>query len=148
MKTKLTFLILFIAVSSAIAQNVKIKKDKILVDGKHFLNYEKINTLTHSIYDKEDNEFLFVSLKDNETPGNIDDDYYILHFIDEKIKVESADKRIYTFMSFSSKKVIQKIIKWLIKDKVITNEGTINKEKLNIFHSKYNEDITNRTIRY
>ena len=51
-------------------------------------------------------------------------------------------------MSFSSKKAVQKIIRWLIKDKVITDEDNINKEKLNVFYSKYNEDITNRTIRY
>lgn len=148
MKIKIlaTALLLGLGVNFAFSQEVKIKKDKVFIDGNLFLKYEKINILTHSVYDLNDNEILFVSFKDNETPQYSDDDFYILNFTTKKIKVESSDySRIASFMN--SKKTMQKLIKWLLKDRVINKDGTINSEKLNVFFDKYDENITNRTIR-
>ncbi|MBM6498408.1 hypothetical protein H9X54_003710 [Flavobacterium macrobrachii] len=83
---------------------------------------------------------------DNETPKYVEDDYYILNFLQEKIKVETQDfSKIASFMN--SKKAMQKLIKWLVKEKVITPEGTINRDKLDTFYEKYNENIVNRTMR-
>jgi hypothetical protein len=136
----------FLGLNSSYAQNVKIKKDKVLLEGKLFLKYEKINFITHSIYDLNDNEILFVQFKDNETSDYTDDDFYVLNFINESIKVESSDySRIASFMS--SRKAIQKLIRWLVKDKVISADGSVNLKRLQIFFDKYDEKITNRTIR-
>jgi len=147
MKISLLITVLFFGLNFSNAQEIKIKKNNVSLDGELFLKYEKINILTHSIYDLNDNEILFVQFKDNETPEYIDDDFYILNFTNENIKVESTDySRIAAFMN--SKKTMQKLIKWLVKDKVISSNGTINPEKLSIFFKKYDEKITARTLRY
>lgn len=83
---------------------------------------------------------------DNETLRYQEDDYYILNFLTEKIKVESNDfSKILNFMN--SKKAMEKLIKWLLKEKVLTNDGELNPERLTIFKEKYDENITERTIR-
>ncbi|MGX7666629.1 hypothetical protein [Flavobacterium pedocola] len=128
------------------AQEVEIVKDKILLDGKQFLKYEKINLINHSFFNMNDDEILNYRTFDNETPQFLDDDYYALNFINEKIKVESTDfSRIIAFMN--SRKNCEKLIKWLVKDKVINADGTINPEKLEAFVQKYDENVTERTVR-
>lgn len=129
------------------SQEVEIKDDKVYLDGKELLRYEKVNVLQHSFYTlKDDEEILLYKEFDNETPKYVEDDYYILNFLQEKIKVETQDfSKIASFMN--SKKAMQKLIKWLVKEKVITPEGTINRDKLDTFYEKYNENIVNRTMR-
>lgn len=146
MKIKILVLTLFLNLNLVKAQEVEIKKDKILLEGDIFLKYEKININTHSVLDLNENEILFVQFKDNETPDYSDDDFYILNFTTQNIKVESTDfSRILSFMN--SRKTMEKLIKWLVKDKVINKDGSINSEKLDIFFSKYDEKITDRTVR-
>ncbi|PZO26754.1 MAG: hypothetical protein DCF13_13260 [Flavobacteriaceae bacterium] len=129
------------------SQEVEIKDDKVYLDGKELLRYEKVNVIQHSFYTlKDDEEILLYKEFDNETPKYVEDDYYILNFLQEKIKVETQDfSKIASFMN--SKKAMQKLIKWLVKEKVITPEGTINRDKLDTFYEKYNENIVNRTMR-
>lgn len=129
------------------SQEIEIKDDKVYLDGKELLRYEKVNVIQHSFYTlKDDEEILLYKEFDNETPKYVDDDYYILNFLQEKIKVETQDfSKIASFMN--SKKAMQKLIKWLVKEKVITPEGTINRDKLDTFYEKYNENIVNRTMR-
>lgn len=129
------------------SQEVEIKDDKVYLDGKELLRYEKVNMAQHSFYTlTDDEEILLYKEFDNETPKYVDDDYYILNFLQEKIKVETQDfSKIASFMN--SKKAMQKLIKWLVKEKVITPEGTINRDKLDTFYEKYNENIVNRTMR-
>ena len=43
---------------------------------------------------------------------------------------------------------MQKLVKWLIKEKVLDSKGNLSPEKLQTFYDKYNEDITQRTSRY
>ena len=47
----------------------------------------------------------------------------------------------------NSKKNMQKLVKWLIKEKVLDSKGNLNTEKLQTFYDIYNEDITQRTSR-
>ena len=42
---------------------------------------------------------------------------------------------------------MQKLVKWLLKEKVIDSKGILNTEKVQTFYDKYNEDITMRTSR-
>ncbi|HKX86283.1 MAG TPA: hypothetical protein VJL37_06405 [Flavobacterium sp.] len=128
------------------AQEVVIEKDKVLLDGTPILKYEKINLINHSFYTLNDDEILNFRSFDNETPKYPDDDYYILNFINEKIKVESTDySRIMSFMN--SRKMCEKLVKWMLKDKVLNTDGTVNPQKLEVFVQKYHENITERTIR-
>jgi hypothetical protein len=147
MKKKfLPFIILMFA-NFISAQEVEIKDDKVLLEGKAILKAEKINAMNYSFFTLNDDEILMYKYSDNETPNNENDNYFVLNFIEQRKKIESSDfSRIASF-GFNSKKVMQKLIKWLVKDKVITSEGKIDDEKLSIFIDKYDEKILERTLR-
>ena len=129
-----------------IGQDIDFKDKKILLDGNPILKYEKVDALQYSFYSLEsEDEVLMYKFFDNGTPRYKDDDYYVLNFLTEKKKVESMDfGKIYSGMELSPKKNMQKLIKWLVKEKVFTIEGKINKDKLDLFVEKYNENITQR----
>jgi hypothetical protein len=142
-----TFLML--SVAYLFAQEIEIKDNKVLLDGKPILKSERINPVQYSFYSLDSgDEVLVYRGFDNETPKNANDDYFVLNFLIEKKKVESTDfSKITSGLGMSIKKNMQKMIAWLIKEKVLTNEGKINHDKLDIFVEKYNENIVQRTIR-
>jgi len=143
----LTFSLLVLSFNFYFTQEVEIKDDKVLLDGKQILKAEKINMVEYSFYNlKSDDEILLYRQMDNETSRYQDDDYYVLNFLTEKVKVESND--FYKIASFmNSKKSMEKLIKWLLKEKVLTNDGELNPDRLAIFKEKYDQNITERTIR-
>ncbi|WP_374461232.1 hypothetical protein [Chryseobacterium taeanense] len=149
MKTKklLTSFLLISGLGFYFSQEVVIKDDKVLLDGKQILKAEKINVLQYSFYSmKDDEEILMFRQMDNETPKYMDDDYYVLNFLTEKTKVESTDfTKILNFMN--SRKAMEKLIKWLLKERVINNDGELNPERVKTFKEKYDENITDRTFR-
>jgi len=72
----------------------------------------------------------------------------ILNFLTAKVKVESTSvEHIISGLGMNSKKNMQKLVKWLLKEKVIDSKGILNTEKVQTFYDKYNEDITMRTSR-
>lgn len=146
-KKLLTFSLLVLSFNFYFTQEVEIKDDKVLLDGKQILKAEKINMVEYSFYNlKSDDEILLYRQMDNETSRYQDDDYYVLNFLTEKVKVESND--FYKITSFmNSKKSMEKLIKWLLKEKVLTNDGELNPDRLAIFKEKYDQNITERTIR-
>lgn len=149
MKTKklLTLFLLIFCLGFYFSQEVVIKDDKVLLDGKQILKAEKINVLQYSFYSmKDDEEILMFRQMDNETPKYMDDDYYVLNFLTEKTKVESTDfTKILNFMN--SRKAMEKLIKWLLKERVINSDGELNPERVQTFKEKYDENITDRTFR-
>ncbi|VXC18795.1 MULTISPECIES: hypothetical protein [Chryseobacterium] len=146
-KKLLTFSLLVLSFNFYFTQEVEIKDDKVLLDGKQILKAEKINMVEYSFYNlKSDDEILLYRQMDNETSRYQDDDYYVLNFLTEKVKVESND--FYKIASFmNSKKSMEKLIKWLLKEKVLTIDGELNSDRLAIFKEKYDQNITERTIR-
>ena len=147
---KLFLSIAFILIGSFInAQEVEIKDDKVLLDGTPILKYEKINILQHSFYSIEsDDEILLFKWHDNETSQYNEDDYIILNFLTAKVKVETTSvEHVISGLGMNSKKNMQKLIKWLIKEKVLDSKGNLNPDKVQTFYDKYNEDITLRTSR-
>ncbi|MCD1118754.1 hypothetical protein [Chryseobacterium turcicum] len=146
-KKLLLFSLLVLSFNFYFTQEVEIKDDKVLLDGKQILKAEKINMVEYSFYNlKSDDEILLYRQMDNETARYQDDDYYVLNFLTEKVKVESND--FYKIASFmNSKKSMEKLIKWLLKEKVLTNDGELNPDRLAIFKEKYDQNITERTIR-
>ena len=93
-----------------------------------------------------DNEIINFRTFNNETPDYADDDFYTITFIEQKAKVESTDfSRIVSFLN--SKKSCEKLIKWMVKDKVLREDGTIDDSKLENLIMKYNENIQDRTTR-
>jgi len=151
MKNKLFLIVVlfFCASNLMVAQKVEIKDDKVLVDGKEILKYEKINILQHSFYSlTDDEEILMYKFNDNETQSYHEDDYIILNFLTAKKKIETTDvMKAVSGMGLNSKKNMEKLIAWLIKEKVLDVNGVLNTNKLDTFYEKYNENITERTIR-
>ncbi len=151
MRNKLMlFTMLFFCASNLIkAQEVEIKDDKVLVDGKAILKYEKSSFFQHSFYSlTDDEEILMYKYNENESKNYPDDDYLILNFLTAKKKVECSDiTKAVTGLGMSSKKNMEKLITWLLKEKVIDVNGVLNTTKLDTFYDKYNENITERTIR-
>lgn len=146
-KKLLTLSLLVLSFNFYFTQEVEIKDDKVLLDGKQILKAEKINIVEYSFYNlKSDDEILLYRQMDNETSRYQDDDYYVLNFLTEKVKIESND--FYKIASFmNSKKSMEKLIKWLLKEKVLTNDRELNPDRLAIFKEKYDQNITERTIR-
>ncbi|HLO73067.1 MAG TPA: hypothetical protein VK164_03950 [Flavobacterium sp.] len=148
---KLFLSIIFSIIGSSFlnAQEVEIKDDQVLLDGVAILKYEKINVSQHSFYSLDtDEEILLFKWHDNETNQYTQDDYIILNFLTLKTKVETTNvELIISGLGMNSKKNMQKLVKWLLKEKVIDNKGTLNSAKVEIFYEKYNEDITERTSR-
>ncbi|MFC4818254.1 MULTISPECIES: hypothetical protein [unclassified Flavobacterium] len=134
--------------TASFAQEVKIDKDKVLIDNKEVLKYEKIDFDQHSLYDLEGNEILLYKFHNNETHQYLEDDYIILNFLTLKTKVESKEKqRVLAGLGLNSKKNVEKLIAWLLKEKVIDANGVLNADRVEVFNQKYNENITERTIR-
>ncbi|WP_312301844.1 hypothetical protein [Chryseobacterium sp.] len=139
--------LLVISCNLYFSQEVTIKDDKVLLDGKQILKAEKINAAQYSFFSmKDDEEVLLYRYMDNETPRYVSDDYFILNFLTEKTKVESTDMaKIANFMN--SKKGIEKLVRWLLKERVINHDGELNAERVAVFKDKYHENITERTLR-
>lgn len=146
-KKLLAFFLFILSFNFYFSQEVVIKDDKVLLDGKQILKAEKINVFQYSFFTmKDDDEILMWKYMDNETPKYMEDDYFILKFLTEKVTVETTDiSKIANFMN--SRKGMEKLIKWLLKERVINNEGELNPERVAIFKEKYDENITERTFR-
>ncbi|WP_278378249.1 hypothetical protein [Chryseobacterium arthrosphaerae] len=143
----LALFLLMISCNLYFSQEVTIKDDKVLLNGKQILKAEKINAAQYSFFSmKDDEEVLLYRYMDNETPRYVSDDYFILNFLTEKTKVESTDMaKIANFMN--SKKGMEKLVRWLLKERVISHDGELNSERVAVFKDKYHENITERTLR-
>lgn len=139
-RTIMFFTMLLVLTQTSFGQNVKFKKGKVLVDGKEILTVEKQffgpETTFYSL--ESEDEVLYLKLEDGGTVHYHDDDYMILFFSGEDVKLESS--RLV--------RTAKKIIQILIKEKVLNGNGEIDSEKLKKFTKKYDENITNRTVRY
>ncbi len=130
------------------AQKVEIKGDNVLLDGKAILKSEKINVTQYSFYTLNGDEILMFKIFDNETPQYHQDDYYVLNFIEEKKKLQSTDfSKVIAGLGMNSKKSMEKLTTWLLKEKVITPEGKVDTNRLDVLIDKYDEKILERTIR-
>lgn len=146
---KIIFTSILLATTNFIyAQKIEIKDNDVVLDGNKILKSEKINAGQYSFYTLDDNEILMYKWFDNETPKFQDDDYYILNFIEQKVKVQSTDfSKVISGIGMNSRKNMEKMISWLLKEKVITTDGKINADKVNTLFEKYDENITQRTVR-
>ncbi len=146
-KKLLAIFLLIVSCNFYFSQEVVIKDEKVLLDGKQILKAEKINVAQYSFFTmKNDDEILMYKYMDNETPMYQNDDYFILNFLSEKTKVESKDfTKIANFMN--SRKGMEKLVKWLLKERVINDEGELNPDRVQVFKDKYDENITERTLR-
>ncbi|RSC93440.1 hypothetical protein [Tenacibaculum singaporense] len=127
--------------SLGFSQKIKLKKGKVLVDGKEILNYQKRGLGTELILYSLDSKDEIVNMfqENNGTHSYLDDDYKKMFFTKDEIWVESSrvSTRGWKYM-----------IKLLLENNVLDNEGSINSKNLKKFAKKYDENITNRTVRF
>ncbi len=134
------FTMLLVLTQTTFGQKVKLKKGKVLLDGKEILKYERENWGVYQIHfyslETED-EVLFFKRNDNETSSYFEDDYTEIKFLTFKKSLEIKQKKSW-----------KKYLLWLIKKKVLDSSGNLNESKVDDLIENYDENITNRTIRY
>jgi len=150
MNMKSIFAGMLLAASGLCAsQEVELKNGQATLDGNPLVRYEKINALQYSFYNGSDDEILFWKNFDNGTPQYLDDDYFVVNFLGEKIKVESSNFTLCrSGLGLNSEKNMKKLLATLVKEKVLRPDGTIDPDRASVFHDKYDEKITDRTVRY
>lgn len=141
MKRKILLSIAFTVLVSSLgfSQKVKLKKGKVLVDGKEIMTYKRESWGAYKLHLfslKSEDELIELNKNDNETSTYYDDDFLQIRFLTQGKVAEVKDKRSF-----------KKIIQWLIKKKVITENGELNTDKVDLFIKNYDENITNRTVR-
>lgn len=122
------------------AQKIKLKKEEVLLDGNAIMKYEKEMWGVHKIHLytlDTDKELIEINNNDNETTKYYDDDFVQIRFLTNGEMVE-----------MKLNKSFPKIIEWLIKKKIITVDGKINEDNIELFVKNYDENITNRTVRH
>lgn len=123
------FLMAFIAIGTTVnAQEVKIKKEIASIDGKEYVRVGDCGMFATecSIRNLEGDELISIkSFKDPRTPGT----YFQLTFVGLDIKIEL-------------KKTIKPLIKLLYENKVVTEEGKLQPERVKVLFEKYGNQIS------
>lgn len=132
MYKKILFALLLCGLMAS-AQEIKIKKDQIFLDGNPFLKYEKINLAEHSFRTENGDEVLYFQTKQDD----LGETYLVFNFVQMKRKVKSDSVGRVTALGV--KNMIEKMLTWLVKDKVLNTDGTINADALDIFTDKFND---------
>ena len=125
------------AIGTIIAQKVKLKDNIVYLDGKEIMKYEKreMGSELYLYQLNDDNEDIFIQFRNNGTVKYREDDYVKILFVKQ-------DKSLETTKSHTN----AGRIKWLLQNKVINTDGSINPEKTDTFIKKYDEKISERKI--
>lgn len=136
-KSLIILLVLSFSMTYSHGQVVKIKKDNVLLNGNAILKYKKINLGEVSFYSLNGDELLFYQSLTHCYSQRADDDCMALNFVTAKIKfrVSNWDR----IASLGLNNAMEKLIKWLVQDKVLTETGELNPEKLALFRDKYED---------
>ncbi len=120
------------------SQEVKFKKDIIFVDKKEFLSFEKGGTFGAVSYDLHElvskKRIITLVYNNGGTHMELSDDYTQIKFITTGVKAEISGGDL------------RQAIKILLKNEVLTADGTIDESKIELFIKNYDETISNRTI--
>ncbi|QHI35868.1 hypothetical protein IMCC3317_12160 [Kordia antarctica] len=129
MKKILVILLLFVS-GTMLAQKVKFKKDKIVLDGEKVLSFERENLgMIFTVYSLNgEDELIFMQYNRNATENYDDDDYLKILFLDSEVLIESNSLRDDTWKS---------VMRLLFKNKVLNKAGEINLKSLRKFKLKY-----------
>ena len=131
---------LFIFISnSSFSQKpkVKLKKGTIYLNDEEFLSYERrSNAMEFVVFELNTENELFTC---------------IFYKGDRDIQNDSYNRLIFTesekSMEYSTGYWNKSLIKWLLEQKLITSEGKLAQDKIDGFIKKFDEDITERTLR-
>lgn len=138
LKNLLLLLITIISYNVVNAQKVKLKNEFIYIDGVKVFKYEKnAGEGWLSIYDLDsDDEIIFIRENNNGTSGYRNDDYTQYKFLKEDIVIEIST---YTYW--------KNHVKFLYENKCFDLDGNTDKKKIQNTFDKFDENITDRTIK-
>lgn len=130
MKLKsVVFLLASFAFGTAVnAQEVKIKKEIASVDGKEYVRVGDCGMFAKECYISNlegDQLILIKPMEDPKIPGT----YFQVTFLESGTKVEI-------------KKTIKPFIKMLYENKIVTEEGKLNPQRVKTFSEKYGNQIS------
>ena len=126
------FLLFFLG---ATAQDVKIKKGTVLIDGNAVYKIEREPLGAHFYSLKTGEEVLFIYVNNNGTIEIPDDNYTEIKFISlsKSLEVDGV-------------KTLPNRLEWIIKNKAINLDGTLSEENVDKLIKNYDDEITKRTI--
>ncbi len=132
----LTFLLCLIT-SLGFSQKIKLKKEKIFLDDKEFLSCEKggaFGAVTYDLSELNTNKRIIILVQnDGGTHMEISDDYTQIKFLTKGEQAEIRGGNIYN------------AIKLLLKNGVLTPEGTLDESQIDLFIKNYDEKISEKT---
>jgi hypothetical protein len=138
MKKSILTTLLCLKAMLCFSQEVKFKKDLILVDKKEFLSFEKGGTfgaVSYDLYELVSKKRIITLVYNNGgTHMELSDDYTQIKFITTGVKAEISGGDL------------RQAIKILLKNDVLTADGAIDESKIELFIKNYDENISNRTI--
>ena len=138
MKKSILTTLLCLKAMLCFSQEVKFKKDLILVDKKEFLSFEKGGTfgaVSYDLYELVSKKRILTLVYNNGgTHMELSDDYTQIKFITTGVKAEISGGDL------------RQAIKILLKNDVLKPDGTIDESKIELFIKNYDENISNRTI--
>jgi hypothetical protein len=138
MKKSILTTLLCLKAMLCFSQEVKFKKDIILVDKKEFLSFEKGGTfgaVSYDLYELVSKKRIITLVYNNGgTHMELSDDYTQIKFITTGVKAEISGGDL------------RQAIKILLKNDVLKPDGTIDESKIELFIKNYDENISNRTI--
>jgi hypothetical protein len=134
-------LLFLVAVTpTAKAQEVKLKNDTVIIDDKPAFSYDK-KSMGNEFYLYKLNtkdEIAYMIANKNETISYLEDDFKKIVFTEANVVVESSALRGRSW---------KYIVELLLESKVLDIEGNVDAKYLERFVTKYDEKITQRTIR-
>ncbi len=132
---------------AASAQNLKLNDGIIIFKGKEVLKYNVDDTSKYMVSTIEGENLISLQFHDNNTPKKSKDDFFILTFERDGVVLES-DKDYYVTQGRGRDhtKNLKRTIQWLVMNNVLNRKGEIDKEELDHFAEKYDEDIAPKQV--
>lgn len=138
-------LIAFMCVLQADAQEIKVKRSQVIIDGVPVLKYKKNRGLDVSFYSQRTNEeLIYLTTKPFLHQPAAADEYIVVNFLGEGIKTETT----YTdrINALTTHRIIERFVMWLWDNGVINSDGTLHPGNIRKFHAKYDDNISSRML--
>lgn len=135
MSTKQLILSMFFTITTSLvlSQNVKLKGDYVLLENTKIMKYDKRKVGRETAFiDLGTNEEVLVAqyLNGGNSSTNVDD-YYRIIFVKQNKSME-----------YLATRWNKALIKWLLKEKVLTADGKVNESRLDAFIEEYDQNVT------
>lgn len=137
-KTTLILLVFFLCAGFVKAQKIKIKKGIVYLNETAILKSDS-SPSSYSLYDLNGNEIIFIRFSVRSQLTQLDHDE--IKFLTERVTIETTQD---DYTGLSRKQTVSNIIKWLLKEKVLTSKGKVNAKQLDVFHYKYHDGISEK----